>query len=80
MSHPVRCDAHLASLDDLVEQITARARGDDEKLRAWHQAFDDHGAAPCDGFVIGEPITAVAFLYDGHVPPPGRHDARRRGL
>ena len=71
MSHPGRGGADLASLDDLVEQITARARGDDEKLRAWHQAFEDHIAAPCDGFVIGEPILVVEFAYDGHV---------RRGL
>ena len=71
MSHPGRGGADLASLDDLVEQITARARGDDEKLRAWHQAFEDHIAAPCDGFVIGEPIPVVEFAYDGHV---------RRGL
>jgi hypothetical protein len=58
-------------LDDLVEQITARAQDDDEKMRAWHQAFEHHVAVPCDGFVIGEPISVVEFTCDGRV---------RRGL
>lgn len=59
MSNPGRGDPDLASLDHLVDQITARAQGDDEELRAWHRAFKDHVAVPCDGFVIGEPISVV---------------------
>jgi len=58
-------------LDDLIEQITASGGGDDEKMRAWHRAFEQHVVVPCDGFVIGEPISVVEFSYDGHV---------RRGL
>lgn len=68
---PGRSDLDLAAVDDLVEQLTAGANGDDENLRAWHQALKDHVAVPCDGFVIGEPVSVVEFAYDGNL---------RRGL
>jgi len=61
----------MTSLGDLVEQITARAHGDDEKLRALQRALEGHVVVPCDGFVIGEPISVVEFDYDGNL---------RRGL
>ena len=39
-------------LDALIEEITMNARGDDERLWAFRQAFEDHIAAPSDAFVI----------------------------
>jgi hypothetical protein len=66
VSHPGRGDPGLASLDDLIQQIIGRAQGDDEKLRAFERTLEDHVAVPCDGFVIGEPISLVGFGYDGH--------------
>jgi hypothetical protein len=65
-------DGHdLSDLDRLIEEITVDAYGDDEKLWAFRQAFENDVAVPCDGFVIGEPVSIVAFDYDGN---------ERRGL
>jgi len=71
MSALRRGERDSALVDDLVRQITGDAHGDDEKLQAFRQAFEDHAAAPCDGFVVGEPISVIAFDYDGN---------ERRGL
>src|SRR6202023_3153828 len=60
-----------ATLDALIEVITVDAHGDDEKFWAFRQAFEDHIVVPCDAFVIGEPVSAIAFDYDGN---------ERRGL
>jgi len=65
-------DSHgPADLDQLINEITVDARSDDEKFWAFCQAFEDKVVLPCDGFVIGEPITVVEFDYDGN---------ERRGL
>ena len=61
----------LVGLDQLIEEITVDAYGDDEKLWAFRQAFEDGVSVPCDGFVIGEPVSIVRFDYDGN---------ERRGL
>ena len=66
MSAPRHGDRDLASLDELVEQITVDANSYDEKLRAFRRALEDHAAPPCDGFVIGEPIAVIEFDYDGN--------------
>lgn len=60
-----------AMLDALIEEITVDANGDDETLRAFRQSFTDHIVVPCDALVIGEPISVIAFDYDGNA---------RRGL
>ncbi len=61
----------MADLDQLIEVITVHANGDDEELWAFRQAFEDSVSVPCDGFVIGEPVSIVTFDYDGN---------QRRGL
>lgn len=61
----------LASLDRMIEEITVDAYGDDEELCALLQAFEDSIKLPADGFVIGEPVSVMAFDYDGN---------QRRGL
>lgn len=61
----------LTTLDKMIEEITVDAYGDDEKLWAFHQAFEDHVELPADGFVIGEPVSVIAVDYDGN---------ERRGL
>ena len=60
-----------AALNALIEEITADAYGGDEQLQAFRQAFEDSVDLPCDGSVIGEPVTVLAFDYDGN---------ERRGL
>lgn len=61
----------VADLDQLVAEITTDAYGDDEQLWAFLQAIQDGIELPSDAFVIGEPVSLVAFDYDGN---------QRRGL
>jgi hypothetical protein len=68
MSAPRHGDRYLASLDELVEQMTVDAHSDDQKLWAFRQALEDHAAPPCDGFVIGDErrgVTARCRREDG---------------
>ncbi len=66
-----REDENLSDLDELIGKITVDAYGDDEKLWAFRQAFEDDVNLPSDGFVIGEPVSVIEIDYDGNV---------RRGL
>jgi len=61
----------LDALDGMIEEITVDAHGDDEKLQAFRQAFEDDVALPVDGFVIGIPVSVIEVDYDGN---------ERRGL
>ena len=71
MSRKGRQDNDLTALDELIEDITVDAYGDDEQLWAFRQAFEDEVSLPADGFVIGEPVAVVEIDYDGN---------ERRGL
>ena len=71
MGRAGRDDKNLADLDELIGRITADACGDDEKLWAFRQAFEDDAPLPSDGFVIGEPVSVTEIDYDGN---------ERRGL
>ena len=51
---------------DLIEQITVDAYGEDEQLWAFLQAFEENVISPCDGFVLGEPVSVIKFDYDGN--------------
>ena len=66
MSRKGRQDNDLAGLDELIEEITVDAYGDDEQLWAFRQAFEDEVSLPADGFVIGEPVAVVEIDYDGN--------------
>jgi tetratricopeptide (TPR) repeat protein len=59
------------ALDELVEDITVDANGEDEQLWAFRQAFEDDIPVPCEATVIGEPVQVKKFDYDGN---------ERRGL
>jgi hypothetical protein len=59
------------SLDALMEEITTDAYGDQEQLWAFRQAFEDNVAVPCEGSVLGQPVSVLLFDYDGN---------ERRGL
>src|SRR5271157_3487020 len=48
-----------------------RAQTVEDGLEAFRQAFGDAVSFPCDGFVIGEPVSIVEIGYAGNV---------RRGL
>jgi len=54
------------SFDEELQQIASSAQTDDEAFRAWQRLFNERVALPCDGFVIGEPISVVEFCYDGN--------------
>jgi hypothetical protein len=56
---------NAVELDQLIAQITTDAHGDDEQLRAFHCAIQAGVDLPCDAFVIGEPVSMLAFDYDG---------------
>ena len=71
MTREGRGDRKLAELEELIEEITVDAYGDDEMLWAFRQAFEDNVDLPSDGFVIGEPVSVIGFDYDGN---------ERRGL
>jgi hypothetical protein len=71
MSRQESRDNDLIALDELIEEITVDAYGDDEKLWAFLQAFEDEVTLPADGFVIGEPVVVVEIDYNGN---------ERRGL
>src|SRR5690242_2049522 len=58
-------------IDDLIEEITTDAYGEQEQLRAFRQAFEESVTLPAEGTVIGEPVLVVTFDYDGN---------ERRGL
>lgn len=60
-----------AALDALIAEITVDACGEDEQLWAFRQSFEDNVRVPCEGSVIGEPVTVMKFDYDGN---------QRRGL
>lgn len=64
-------DSELAYLDELIDEITTDANGEDEQLWAFRQSFEDDVAVPCDANVIGEPVRVLKFDYDGN---------ERRGL
>lgn len=57
--------------ETIIEEISAGARGDDERFRAFLKAIEDGVSVPFDGFVIGEPVAVLSFNYDGNT---------RRGL
>src|SRR6266849_5802914 len=59
------------ALDALIDEITVDAYGEEEQLWAFRQFFEDNVALPCDGFLIGEPVSVIEFDYDGN---------QRRGL
>jgi hypothetical protein len=59
------------SFDQLIGKITIGAANDDESLRAFYATCIAEVKIPCDAFVIGEPVSVIAFDYDGNV---------RRGL
>lgn len=60
-----------AAPNELIEQITVDAHGEDEQLWAFRQAFEDGVTVPSDAFVIGEAVSVLKFDYDGN---------ERRGL
>jgi len=59
-------DPDHQSLDKDIQQVASSTQTDDEAFRAWQRLFNERVALPCDGFVIGEPISVVGFCYDGN--------------
>ena len=57
---------NAAYLDELIEEITVDASGNDEQLWAFRQAFEDNIDVPCDATVVSELVKVVKFDYDGN--------------
>jgi hypothetical protein len=57
---------NLTELDALIDEIIVDAYCEDEQLCAFCQALEDALPLPADGFVIGEPVSVIAFDYDGN--------------
>lgn len=57
---------NAAFLDQLIEEITVDAHGNDEQLWAFRQAFEDNIDVPCDATVVGEPVKVMKFDYNGN--------------
>jgi hypothetical protein len=53
-------------LNDLIDELTAEAGSNDEQIWNFQQALKKHIRLPCEGFVIGEPVSVIAFEYDGN--------------
>jgi len=53
-------------LNDLVEEITVDAYGDDEQLWAFRQVFEDEVVLPAEACVVGETVTVIRIDYDGN--------------
>ena len=51
-------------LDALIDEIIVDAYGDDEQLWAFRQVLEDELMLPKEAFVIGEPVTVLAFDYE----------------
>ena len=71
MKKTSRSGAHSASLNELIDEITVDAYGEDEQLWAFRQAFEDSIEVPCESTVVGVPVRVLKFDYDGN---------ERRGL
>jgi hypothetical protein len=77
-----------ASLDEIIDQLTAEAGTDYERIWNFQQALQKHIWLPCDGSVIGEPITVIevplrwkpAARGNGAMPPLGRPGILSDGL
>jgi hypothetical protein len=54
-----------AALDELIEEITVDAHGEDEQLWAFRQAFEDNVTLPTEGSVVGEPVQVIASTTMG---------------
>jgi hypothetical protein len=59
-------DPDHRSPDNDIREVVSTAQTDDDGFRAWHGFLNERVALPCDGFVIGEPISVVEFCYDGN--------------
>ena len=53
------------AVNPLIAQIIVDADSEDNKLRAFHRAFLEAFQLPCDAFIIGEPVSIIAFEYHG---------------
>ena len=53
-------------LNELIDELTAEAGSDGEQIWNFQQALQKHIWLPCEGFVIGERVSVIAFEYDGN--------------
>jgi hypothetical protein len=61
-----RGDGRTADLQHLIDEVIAGAHDENERLSAFHRALRERIELPFDAFVIGEPVSVIAFDYDGN--------------
>ncbi len=71
MPNKKKLNEETTGLDELIEEITVDAYGDDEQLWAFRQVIENEIGFPVDGFIIDEPVRVIKIDYDGN---------ERRGL
>jgi hypothetical protein len=55
-----------ASLEEIIDEFTVEAHDDDERIWNFRQALQKHVSLPCDGLVIGAPVSVTGFEYYGN--------------
>jgi hypothetical protein len=58
--------SELSRLDELIVEITSGGAGNLGELQAFRHALEAHARPPCDGFVIGEPVSVIGFVCEGN--------------
>jgi hypothetical protein len=66
MSQGRKVKRSVVALDDIIEEIIADTNSLDEVLSAFQAVLDIESELPCEGRVIGEPVSLVAWEYDGN--------------
>ena len=66
MPHPKRT-SETAALDRLIAKVTIGANGEDERYSSFRAALETATELPCGGIVIGEPVSVIAWDFDGNV-------------
>ena len=52
-------------IDELIDEVTVDAYGEDEQLWAFRQAFEDEGRLPFPGQVVGVDVQVESIDYEG---------------
>jgi len=55
-----------AALDRLIAKVTIGANGEDERHSSFRAALEAVTELPCGGIVIGEPVSVIAWDFDGN--------------
>ena len=78
MSRP-KGTGDASDLDRQIAKITADTINDDDRYSAFRAALQAGTELPCGGIVIGEPVSVIAWDYDGNERRGVTAKCRRKG-